>query len=157
MRTCCFIGHRKIEELNTLTVQLHNEIETLIANGVSVFLFGSNSQFNDFCLAIVTRLKEKYPHISRVYVRSAFEYISKDYETYLLQDYEQTYFSSKARNAGRLSYVKRNQELIEKSDICCFYYDDNNLKSNGTKIAYDYAVKKHKTIINVYNTNKYIM
>jgi hypothetical protein len=60
-------------------------------------------------------------------------------------------------NAGRASYVERNQEMINKSDFCVVYYDENYAPPrrknsrrdmtdyqprSGTKIAYDYAVRK---------------
>lgn len=57
-------------------------------------------------------------------------------------------------NAGKAAYVERNCEMIDKSSFCVVYYNENytpnrkNSKS-GTKIAYDYAVKKHIQIINV--------
>ena len=55
--------------------------------------------------------------------------------------------------------------MIDKADFCIFYYDENYqppLKpatgkrifsfqpKSGTKIAYDYAVQKKKTIINLF-------
>lgn len=39
--------------------------------------------------------------------------------------------------------------MIDKSDICVFYYDKENRKSGGTKIAFEYAVKRQKTIVNI--------
>ena len=39
-----------------------------------------------------------------------------------------------------------------KSHYCIVYYDEQNvasLQKSGTKIALDYAVKKHKCIINI--------
>lgn len=61
--------------------------------------------------------------------------------------------------------MERNQEMINKSDFCVVYYDENytpprrNSKENlsgyqpksGTAIAYNYAVKNKKEIINVLN------
>lgn len=49
-RTCCFIGHRKIEETSELRAELYDIIEKLIAyEKVDTFLFGSKSRFNDLC------------------------------------------------------------------------------------------------------------
>ena len=165
-KTCCFFGHRKLDETEELKNKLSEIIENLIVNEkVDTFFFGSKSQFDNLCHKIVTELKEKYPHIKRIYVRSAFQHIPDWYEDSLLQHYEDTYFPEHIENAGRASYVKRNQEMINKSDFCIVYYDENyapprrkNSKrdltdyqpKSGTKIAYDYAVKKKKEIINVY-------
>ena len=50
------------------------------------------------------------------------------------------------------SLYERNFEMINKATFCIFYYDENYIlpKSNsGTKIAYEYAIKKKKQIINL--------
>ena len=75
-KTCCFFGHRKIEETPELKACLINTIEDLITNkDVDTFLFGSKSEFDDLCHKTVTELKEKSPHSKRIYVRSAFQHI----------------------------------------------------------------------------------
>jgi len=166
-KACCFFGHRKIDETPELIERLRREIEILITEKeVSIFYFGSKSEFDDLCHKVVTELKEKYPHIKRVYVRSAFQHIPDWYEKSLLEHYEETYFPEHIENAGRASYVERNQEMINKSDFCIVYYDKSyapprrrNSKrdlcdyqpKSGTRLAYDYAVKKGKDIINVWN------
>ena len=82
--TCCFIGHRTINETEELKERLNEIIEKLIVeNSVDTFLFGSKSQFNSLCLSIVTQIKQKYPHIKRVYVRAEYPYISEQYKKYL--------------------------------------------------------------------------
>ena len=63
--------------------------------GVSTFLFGSKSEFDDLSWEVVTKLKETNPYIKRIYVRSAFQHIDKSYEEYLLESYEETYFPTK--------------------------------------------------------------
>lgn len=146
--------------------RLTKTIETLItAKGVNTFYFGSKSEFDDLCHKTVTELKEKYPYIKRIYVRSAFQHIPDWYEDGLLNHYEGTYFPKHMENAGKASYVERNQEMINKSDFCVVYYDENYLPprrknskrdlvdyqpKSGTKVAYDYAIKKRLIITNVF-------
>ena len=164
-KVCCFVGHRKIAKSSELREKILNTIENLIVNeNVNSFFFGSKSEFDDYCYEIVTELKEKYPHIKRVYVRSAFQHIPDWYEDSLLEHYEDTYFPEHMENAGKASYVERNQEMINKSDFCVVYYDENYAPprrrnsrrdltdyqpKSGTRLAYDYAVKKGKEIINM--------
>ncbi len=162
----CFIGHRTIKKNDKLISLLKRVVISLINNGVTTFLFGSKSEFNDLSWEIVTELKKIYPFIKRVYIRSAYQYIDKSYEKYLLQSYEETYFPPKLEKAGKCSYIERNYEMIENSNYCVFYYNEyysppvkrktkhdmllpSNRKS-GTKIAYNYAVKKKKKIFNLY-------
>ena len=163
--TCCFFGHRKISKTPELVERLAKTIESLITDsGVDTFYFGSKSEFDDLCHKVVTELKEKYPHIKRIYVRSSFQHIPDWYEDSLLEHYEDTYFPEKIDNSGRASYVERNQDMIDHSQYCVVYYDENYLPprrkncrrdltdyqpKSGTKVAYDYAKKKSKIIINV--------
>ena len=152
-KTCCFFGHRTINETEELKSKLIEIIEKLIVeNSVDTFLFGSKSRFNSLCLELVTEIKEKYPHIKRVYVRAEYPDISEHYKEYLLESYEDTYYPEHIRNSGKAAYVERNYEMINKSHYCIVYYDKQNApttRKSGTKIAFDYAVKKEKQIINI--------
>ena len=150
-RVCCFLGHRKIIENKELKQRLYLIIENLISSeNIVTFLFASRSQFNGLCYEQVTKLREKYPYIKRVYVRAEFPQINDSYVDYLLTYYEDTYYPEAAIGAGKTVYLKRNFEMINKSDFCVFYYDENNLPSNrksGTKIALEYAVRRNKNVI----------
>lgn len=153
--TCCFIGHREINETGELKEYLYKAAEKLITEkDVTTFLFGSKSRFNDLCYETVTVLKEKYPHINRVYVRAEYPVIDGDYENYILKKYEKTYFPEKIKKAGKSAYLERNFFMIDKSRYCIFYFDEKlkyqNRKS-GTKSAFEYANKKGKGIFNSYS------
>lgn len=164
--TCCFFGHRKTNKTPELVERLTTTIKELIEKSeINTFLFGSKSEFDDLCHKDVTELKEEYPHIKRVYVRSAYQHIPNWYEDSLLKHYEGTCFPEHMENAGRASYVERNQEMIDKSNFCVVYYDENYLPpkrrnsrrdlfdyqpKSGTAVAYNYAVRKKKEIKNVF-------
>ena len=162
----CFIGHRTIQKNEQLISSLKKTIINLINKGATTFIFGSKSEFDSLSWKTVTALKEIYPFIKRVYVRSSHQYIDKSYEKYLFKFYEETYFPPKLENAGKYSYVERNYEIIDTSSFCVFYYNENYVpplsnqsnrniflqyrRASGTKIAYNYAVKRNKIIINLY-------
>ena len=164
-KVCCFFGHRKVVDMEQLQKRLYKTIEDLIIyNNVSVFLLGSKSEFNALSREVLAELKEKYPYIHRIYIRAEYQYISDDYKKYLLQTCDETYYSERAVGGGKAVYVERNQEMIDKADICIVYYKDNYLPprrrngkrdlfdyqpKSGTAVAYDYAVRKNKKIINV--------
>ena len=147
-KTCCFIGHREIEETEELKRLLYETIENLITNEkVDTFLFGSKSNFNSLCYTCVTDLKEKYPFVRRIFVRAEYPVINDDFLKYLHQFYEGTYYPSSVMGARKVSYVKRNYEMIDKSDFCVFYYNERKFpqkRNSGTKIALDYAKRKAK-------------
>lgn len=165
-KTCCFIGHRKINETDRLKAELYSKIEDLIVNNnVDNFLFGSRSAFNDLCLKIVTDLKAKYPQTVRAYVRAEFPYINDDYRAYLLEKYEDTYYPEHIINSGKAAYVERNYEIIkrvitvsaimtrtmlrladETAAVTCLIAN----RKAGTKIAYEYALKNCGHVMNVF-------
>ena len=148
---CCFIGHRQTPETEELKLKLFSIIENLIiSKNVDTFLFGSKSRFNDICYDVVSELKIKYPHIKRIYVRSMYQNVDGEYGEYLLERYEYTYYPENLLNSGKAVYVKRNYEMIQKSDICVFYYNEQyapKSRKSGTKVAYNYAKTKKKEII----------
>lgn len=165
-KACCFIGHRKISENDELKNKLYSVIEYLIIKkNVSHFYFGSKSAFNDLCYRIVSDLKEIYPYIQRIYVRAEFPYIDSSYHAYLLTYYEDTYFPESLIHAGKSVYIERNFKIIDQSQYCIVYYDENYIPSkrkkskrdlteytpqSGTKIAYEYAKKKGICIYNMF-------
>ena len=164
-KTCCVFGHRKITGEQELKVKLTQIMENLIVNeGVDTFYVGSRSDFDSLCREVLSEQKEKHSHIKRIYVRAEYPDINEDYENYLLESCEATYFPEKARNAGRAVYAERNYEMINKSDICIVYFKDGYLPprrknsrrdlfdyqpKSGTGKAYKYAVQKKRTIINL--------
>lgn len=161
MISCSFFGHRNTVATPELCEKLRKTILYLIEEkGVRLFLFGSRSRFDELCLKTVTELQKKHPEIKRVYVRSQYPYIGETYKDYLMESYDDTLMPSKVEKAGKASYVERNEEMINASDFCVFYYNENyvpntarNAKS-GTRLAYQYATRKSKdgtkTIINLY-------
>ena len=85
------------------------------------------------------------------------------YKDVRINDFDAEYEHPTKYSSGRGSYVERNQAMIDDSDICVFYYDENYLPlrrknsprdisdyqpKSGTRIAYEYAIKKEKRVIN---------
>lgn len=173
-KRCCFIGHRTIEQTDELLALLTDTIRRLILEeGVCYFLFGSRSAFDDLCHRIVTEFQQEFPNIVRVAYTRRSEYAVKAEEkvkmertwaTILktevkLKDYDAEVQSDRVFSAGKASFVERNQEMIDDSDFCVFYYNESYLpprrkRSNrdlssyqpksGTRLAYEYAVQKSK-------------
>lgn len=156
MKKCCIIGHRNFVNNSVLELKIKDLIVYLIeCEKVTEFLFGSKSSFNDFCYEIVSNLMDKYPYVKRIYVRAEYPIISNDYYNYLKTIYEESYFFDKKLQTNKFSHIRRNKYIIDKSDICLFYYDKRYIPDtktrSGTRIAYEYAVTKGKIIYNVLN------
>ena len=162
MKSCCFIGHRNvklsIEELN----YLKTTINELINSGVVRFLFGSKSKFNDVCFDIVENLQDLYKQIELVgYCCNSEHFCLKneksieDAASKIIGKTIKIKFYNEVvdKNClGKGAYVLRNQKMIDDSDVCVFYcdlnYNPTNFKS-GTRLAFDYAIKKNKKIFNI--------
>ena len=157
-KTCCVFGHRKITEKEEIRKKLSEIFDMLITKeAVTTFLLGSKSEFNDLCCDVLRNKKEQFPHIQRVYVRAEYPDINDHYERYLLKHYDNTYFPKRLRYAGKAVYVERNYEMIDQAHICVVYYKadyfPSEQKISGTKIAYKYAEKKKKRILNLSEDN----
>lgn len=176
---CCFIGHRKINNTKKQEQKLKAIIEELIIkNNVSTFLFGSKSEFDSLCYSIVSELKQKYPTIERVVYTCKSEFaVLKQYKKELEQifstafkqditlcEYEKEIEHKTKFTSGKASYIERNKAMIDASDYCIFYYDENYKPpkrkhskndvfeyqpNSGTSLAFNYAKQKNKEIINV--------
>ena len=176
---CCFIGHRKIIETKELKQRLQNIIENLIKEKqVRTFIFGSRSEFNFLCHKIVSDLMSKYPTIERVIYtcKSEFAVLKQDKKELeqifskalkrdiTLCEYEKEIEHKTKFTSGKASYIERNKAMIDASDYCIFYYDENykpqkrkHTKSDvfeyqpnsGTSLSFNYAKQKKKYIINV--------
>ncbi len=170
-KSCSFFGHRKISLTERLKEKTQEVIEDLIVNhSVRTFLFGSRSEFDTLCHFVVTELKEKYSFIKRISYtcksetcileseRCEWEKIYsrlQKKEVFLLGVEEEVEHKTKY-TAGKASYVERNQAMINDSDYCVFYYDEQNAINkrkgkSGTAIAYDYAKRKNKVLINLFS------
>ena len=166
--TCCFIGHRQSTYSKLFIEKITCLIEGLIVDKqVSTFIFGSKSNFDTLCLNIVSTLKNKYPYISKICYLCSHEeafleeqresfsaiysiVIKKNLLTFDKKIYVETAY-------GKMAYIKRNQKMIDDSNFCVFYYDENQYSENkdisipksGTHLAFLYAKSKNKNIINV--------
>ena len=90
------------------------------------------------------------------------------------KDYDGATMSDRLWSAGKASYVERNQEMIDNSDYCVFYYNSEDQPpkrkyskrdvceyqpKSGTALAYEYAnyrlqSNKKPIIINVEAGNR---
>ncbi len=162
-----FIGHRKLQFDGGFRLRLKELILKLIDDrNADTFLFGSRSDFNDLCLEVVTEIQKERPDIKRIYVRAEYPYINKHYEDRLLGSYDATYIPENVVKAGKAAYVERNHFMIDKAALCIFYYDEHykpplkpaargriarEQPKSGTKVAYEYAIRKQKELINLFS------
>ncbi len=176
----CFIGYRSIENAEQIKSLLKKIITNFILKGADTFLFGSRSNFNYICWEVVTELQSQFSNLRRIKINAPHEVAftsKKDRERYEklfskfaheeahYEDYEEAIDCEKSFRACKNAYIMRNQEMIDRSDVCLFYYDKNYLPpkhkqsqrnictyqpKSGTAIAFAYATHKKKQIINLF-------
>ena len=153
-KSCSIFGHSKIEVTENLKARLTLTFEKLIAKeNVRYFYFGGFGEFDDFCWQVITKLREKYVDIKRIFCLSDPRHLrlskrpkwinNENYEeiTYLDLDFDYYY--------TRIYF--RNCEIINRSDFVVFYV--NHTERSGAYKALQYAIKKKKQIINICDTS----
>lgn len=155
--TCCFIGHRVLKHPAELSCRLRQVLHALTSRGVTCFLFGDHSVFNELCYQEVSSLKKTYPQIQRIHYRRNYPNADAYTLRYLTDGYEGSVCPKGVALSGRTSYIKRNQAMIRASDFCVFYCDEALLFKNetpygksGTALALKYAESQGKMIYNLF-------
>lgn len=152
--TVAFIGHRNVWTTDELRDRLKSTLIQLIeGESADIFLFGSASSFDKLCYNVVTELKQKYSHIVRVCVRAEDEFVDESYIEEMTMSYDHSFFPMRVHGAGRMSYIRRNEAMIDDCDVLIVYCNDNyepKRGKSGTKMAVNYAEQKHKRVINLH-------
>ena len=124
-------------------------------------MFGSRSDFNWLCFDILKELQQTHSDIVCVAYNTKNEDFAYGGDT----RFNEVYKPESLYVSGKASYVERNRIMIDNSDACVFYYNkdyrpkqrlisDKSIagvwtsKQSDTALAYEYAVKKKKRIIN---------
>ncbi len=154
-KTCCIIGSKRTD----ITLELENTLYSLFKkmlteDSVGAVLFCGKNDFDLLCHRIIGELRMEYD-VSRVYVRGNHPNMTKKYERFILELYEDTCYPNVVLGA-EASADERMRYMIDKSDICVFCLDLNHTTDNAqissVRRAYEYAVKQSKTVINVEKT-----
>ena len=152
----CVFGHRDMTFTEQDEIDLYNLFEDFIVNKrVGIFNFGGFGDFDEFAHKVATKLKEKYPYIKRVYICEDYKFISRPHKRpiWLKDEYYEVFEYFDMRYTGFYQRIYfRNCEIIDHSDYCVFCVDEN-AEYSGAKKALEYARRKHKEIINIYNPN----
>ena len=156
MKTIAFFGHRTILNKNDIKERLTTLLKKLLTQGFRDILIGSHGEFDEIALEVSLNCKKKIDKNLKVSVvltslsclnkdKSGFSkidfYKNSECET-VFYDIEETYFKN---------YITfSNKKMIDNSEliICCV---DMRRRYSGAKTAINYAVKKNKKIINLFN------
>ena len=149
IKTCAIFGHSEIEITNELEQKIIFTFKELISIGVDTFYFGGLGMFDGLCYKILTELKERYPHIKRVFCLFDQRHLRYNKRPKWLkeQSYDDFIYFDLDFNWWYKRIYYRNCAVIDRSDIVLFYAE--NRQNSGAYKALRYAKKKNKNIINL--------
>ena len=144
-KTCSFFGHQKINIDERLKTKLKEIAEQLILDGFTTFCFGGFSNFDELSRQTITELKQKYPHIKRIF----YLYNPKQYKQIKAEDVDcdELIYPDLEFDWWYKRIYFRNVEMIKNSDFIIFYV--KNTQNSGAYKAYKYAIKKKKNFLNI--------
>ncbi len=143
--TVTFCGHGNETYSDEIRKRLSDTIEELILQGADEFLLGGYGSFDLMAAYTVRSFKAKYPHIKSVLV---VPYIDRSFDKEL---YDYSEYPPLESVPKRLAILKRNEYMVNRSDIVIAYISHN---WGGAAKTFDYAVRKGKRMINI--VEKYV-
>lgn len=148
-KICSFFGHHEVKNKEAVFELLTATVENLITKeGFTNFFFGRFGEFNELCYQCVSKLKEIYPSIKRIYCAiDEKEVRQKNYKAYL-QGYDEVIYLPLLYDYWYTRIYYRNCEMIERSHFVIFYAEER-LRSGAYK-ALQYAKRKKKKIVNFF-------
>lgn len=110
-----FCGHGEISKTNELKLWLSSICEELIKNGAQTFYLGNYGDFDKLALQILHKLKTKYQHIEIILV---IPYLNSNLDS---SGYDETVYPPLENVPPRYAIIKRNQWMVETSDVLVAY------------------------------------
>ena len=145
--TCTFFGHREfagdIKEMLTTTLS-----DLIILSGVDNFFVGNNGKFDRVVTETLRGLKKNYPHI-RISTVSAYMPAGNSAEIFE-DNVELIYPEGLELVPKRLAIVKRNEWMIEHSDVVVTYVT----YVGGASKFEALAKKRKKKVLNIADMQK---
>ena len=143
-KVCSFFGHRFVLEKEEVKEQLKSLAQRLIKEeDVDVFYLGEQGDFEIIAAEVLNELKPTYPFIQRIEVICFAEQLQRNGK---IKSDGFEYLDELDRCKRKARIIKRNQWVIDNSDILIFYV---NSPYGGAYQSYLYAKKKNKDIVNL--------
>lgn len=151
-QTCCFTGHRYIQEgeREQLAIRLEQTVEGLIRSGIRYFGAGGAMGFDTMAAQVVLKLRERHSQVKLILVlpcetqtRGWPEEAVRTYKT-IKAAADKVRYTSVEYTPGCMHV--RNRHLVDHSGICVAYLTENK---GGTVYTVNYAKKKGVPVINL--------
>jgi len=139
-KTCCFLGNSKqlsYRQRDNVFQLLYNEVEKLIKEGHTNFIFSGNSDYESAARIAVISHRIRNSTITTKYIANQNDNIAQ-----LQKAYDEVIIPYIPKN----TISQRNRYIIDNSDYCCFYV--KNFVGDAF-VAMLYAKKINKPQINL--------
>ena len=150
--TCCFTGHQKLpkEKIERIIIRLNREVENLIAQGVTNFISGGASGFDQIAASLIVAKKEMRREIRLIFAlpcknqNKFWNMEQRKLYCNLLAEADEVIYVSEEYHDGCMK--KRNRYMVDHSSycICAWLYP-----FNGIDQTIKYAGEKGMIVINV--------
>lgn len=146
--TVSFFGHREVDDFFDIETQVEQLIYELVSTKEYVdFLVGRNGEFDQLVSSTIRKVKRDFrddncchtlvlPYETAEY-RNNYNSFNNYYDQ--VDIYENSY-----RAHFKAAFQKRNQEMVNRSDLVVFYLER---EYGGAYQTYQYAIKQKKRII----------
>ncbi|MBQ9083545.1 MAG: DUF1273 family protein [Clostridia bacterium] len=148
-QTCCFTGHRELDEdEGEIKNRLRTIIRLLIAKNIIYYISGAAKGFDLLAAETVLELRKEFPQIRLVLEipcrnqSQGWGDIDQKRYQQILQSADETQILSEHYFRGCMQ--KRNRVMVEKSAICVCY---RRRFSGGTQYTVAYAEKNKLLLI----------
>jgi len=144
-KSCCFFGKVRLsyEQRGKAFELVYRQIETLVNDGYTEFIFSNWSDFDSAARIAVISLRMRFPNIKTIYYQ-AFKTEDKQQS---LKKYDEVIYPPIEDKPKKQEITYRNYAMIDSSDFCIFYIVPN--KSGDANKAMQYAIENNKPYINL--------
>ena len=149
-KICCGFGHREV--FQNISSELAQAIESAIMEyGITTFYTGGIGEFDALFSSAVRAAKARHKQIKLVLVKPYFSNELNNSKEYYEAFYDDVFIPTEILGTHYKSAItKRNRFMVDQADlIICFLSRD----FGGAYTAIQYAKKKNKPIINLWNKN----
>ena len=151
-RSCCFTGHRILEEkkIGTIKKALDLEIRWLVSHGITTFYAGGAIGFDMLAEQAVIDVRRGNPSVKLYIVipchdqDCSFSRVDRERYRYLLDQADDSVCLSEHFYSGCMH--RRNRYMVDRSGYCICWLEETD---GGTAYTVDYAMKNDRRIINL--------
>lgn len=131
-----FCGHRRLQDKDKVKAWLESTLAELIKQGADTFYLGGYGDFDNLSADVLRNLKRTNPNIRLAFI---VPYLGRTGE-----GYDETIYPELENVPPRFAISKRNEWMVQKSDIVVTYITHTY---GGAFQTFNFANRKRKKII----------